>query len=140
MSERRGARSNIVRLSGDVEALGLPPGGSGPDDPSMEARVAVLESGFAELKAMLIRIEAGQTDAAKELASLRRDLKETDLPAIRAQLASLDGKLQEKPSSKDFMTLSQSMNAIWWKAFVFALGLAGTIFAAAWGLHRQGIL
>jgi len=105
----------------------------------MEARVSVLEAGFADLKASLGRIEAGQVVQGQELAAFRRDLKENDLPGIRTQLAALDGKLQEKPSSKDFMALATSMNATLMKAFSLAVALVAVLVAAAWWLRQQGI-
>lgn len=115
-------------------------GGDGPDDPMLTARVEALERGFDELRATAARIEQSQADLAKEMRDLRRDLKETELPAIKAQLAALEAGLREKPSGKDFLSLAQSLNGTLFKAFGLCLTLliAGA-GALAW-LHRQGVL
>jgi hypothetical protein len=106
----------------------------------MEARVAALEAGFTDIKAMLARIEAGQLDATKELVALRRDLKEIDLPAIRSQLAGLESVLKDKPSGRDYLALANSMNATLLKAFGLAVTLVVLLVGAAAWLHSRGIL
>jgi hypothetical protein len=129
---------NVIRHPASGKAL--PPGGSGPDDPDMEARVARLEAGFAEVQAAIARIERGQSELASEVRDLRRELRETELPGIRAQLAGLDAGLKEKPSGKDYLALAQSLNGTLYKAF----GLCVTLLVAGAGilawLHKQGVL
>lgn len=111
----------------------LPTGGGPPDDPTMDARVARLEQQAEATQAALARIEAA-------LADLRRDLKEQDLPAIKAQLAGLEGALKDKPSGKDFLALAVSLNGTLYKAFGMAVGLLVAGAAALAWLHRQGAL
>ncbi|MBC7432375.1 MAG: hypothetical protein H7345_09950 [Rubritepida sp.] len=105
----------------------------------MEQRVALLESGFEELRKAVNRIEASQAEFGKDLRDFRREVKEVELPAIRAQLAGLDASLREKPAGKEFLALAQSMNGTLYKAF----GLAMTLLVAGAGavvwLHRQGL-
>ncbi len=106
----------------------------------MEARVARLERDSELTRASLARIEKLVSDVATDLRDSRREVREQELPNIRAQLAALDAALKEKPTGKDFFALAQSMNATLFKAFGMAVGLlvagAGLL---AW-LHRQGVL
>ncbi len=105
----------------------------------MEQRVALLERGFDELRASVARIEQSQAELARELRDFRREVKEVELPAIRAQLSGLDASLREKPAGKEFLALANSMNGTLYKAF----GLAMTLLVAGVGavvwLHRQGL-
>lgn len=82
--------SNIVPLrpqgAGD-DGMGLPPGGDGPDDPRMEARVAKLEEGLASVSATLARIEKALEDARKEQADQAK------------ALARLDGRVSQLPTT-----------------------------------------
>jgi hypothetical protein len=88
----QGPQSNIVNLGR------LPPtaGGSGPDDPTVEGRLA--------------RLEAAADDIRKELQ------------AIRIDLARLDGKLSNVPTSFQLLFMQA--------------GLILAIFAAAFGLLK----
>jgi len=110
----------------------------------MEARVVALESNMTDMKAVLARIEA-------ELAGLRRDLRENEIPALRAQLSRVEGALAEKPSSKDMLalttsmnatmlTLSANMNATLMRAFQLSIAVVGALLGGLWFLHKQGIL
>ena len=132
-------QSGIIPFPRGGSSDGLPPGGDGPHDPGMEIRVAALESGFADLKASLSRIESAQLDSTKEFNALRRDLKETDLPAIRSQLSAIEGTLKDKPSGRDYLALATSINATLMKAFGLAVTLVVLLVAAAIWLHSQGI-
>ena len=100
----QGGKDGADQASPDVSFAS---GGGGPYDPSMEARVALLERGFEELRAAVVRIEASQAELTKELREFRRDLRENDLPAMRAQLAGLEAGLREKPTGKEFLALAQ---------------------------------
>ena len=114
----------------------------------MEARVAVLENGFIDLKASLARIEAAQLENNKELAAFRREMKETELPNIRAQLAAIDRVLNDKPSTRDFMTLASSQaanqNTMLFNLMKWIIGgflvLIGAVASALVWLHSSGVL
>ena len=69
MSGRGGQPSNIIGFPGTDGRGGssFPPGGGGPYDPTMEARVAALE-------ASLGRIELGINTSAQLLAGVQKDL------------------------------------------------------------------
>ena len=117
----------------------FPPGGGGPYDGDMEQRVALLERGFDELRAAVGRIEQSQADVARDLRDFRREVKEVELPAIRAQLTGLSASLLEKPAGKDFLAVANSMNGTLYKAFGLAMTLLITGVGAVVWLHRQGL-
>ena len=98
-----------------------------------------LERGMGEIHAALIRIEARQEQFSSELVGLRRELKEDDIPAIKAQLASLETGLAAKPSTSDFLSLATKLNDTVFKAFGLCLALLATGAGALAWLHRQGV-
>ncbi len=97
----------------------LPPSGRGPDDPDMEARVVALENGLMGVRDTLTRIELAQKELAEEIRGFRRDVKQTDVPALRAQLAGLEAGLAAKASTTDFQWISSDLQKLVWSVFGF---------------------
>jgi hypothetical protein len=118
----------------------LPPSGRGPDDPDMETRVAALEAGLSGVRDTLTRIELAQKELAEEIRGFRRDVKETDVPAIRAQLAGLEAGLAAKPSTTDFQRISSDLRKLVWSVFGFVLALIMAVVGAAWVLRWIGLI
>jgi hypothetical protein len=103
MSGRGGQPSNIIGFPGTDGRGGssFPPGGGGPYDPSMEARVAALE-------ASLGRIELGINTSAQLLAGVQKDLGDVkkDVSDVRKELTEqgkafsrLDGRVGALPTT-----------------------------------------
>ena len=103
MSGRGGQPSNIIGFPGTDGRGGssFPPGGGGPYDPSMEARVAALE-------ASLGRIELGINTSAQLLAGVQKDLGDVkkDVSDVRKELTEqgkafsrLDGRVGGLPTT-----------------------------------------
>ncbi len=99
--------AEIIR--GPMPAMGqaavVSGGGGGPYDPDMEARVARLERDSELTRTALERIEKAVADNTVELRDLRRDLKEKALPAIREQLADVQGQLKKTPTLNQLIAI-----------------------------------
>jgi len=87
-----GAAGRMERLIGEnallreqIRDAEVAPGGSGPHDPGMDARVARLEDDMKEVKADLRTVK-------------------TDLAAIRADLGYLKGRMENLPTTWVMLT------------------------------------
>ena len=106
----------------------------------LTARVEALERGIETIRVSLERIEKSQTDFAREMTELRRDLKERAVPAIMAQLSAVEAGLAGKPSTMDMQKISSDLNRMIWTVFGFILALLGAVVTAPWGLKKIGII
>ena len=100
MSGRVESGSNTLRFAseGGAGSPRLPPGAGGLDDPTMDARIALSERGFEDVRASLARIEQSQAELTKDLRDFRQEVKEADVPDIRGRLQKFDGQMEKTPT------------------------------------------
>jgi uncharacterized coiled-coil protein SlyX len=96
---------------------GVDSGGDGPHDPTMEARIAALESSVSEIKAVLHRLEPMIT---------RMDERLKTVPSAES-FGELKERLKTLPSAESFGELKGRVASLptWWTLLAFAVIAAG---------------
>jgi hypothetical protein len=102
--------NSIVPFPGD----NVPPGGRGPEGPSMEERVSKLEQAVASIDGKLSRLSAIEAHVAEIKSQLSQTAKTTDVAEIKGQLAQmpkavdfgrLERRLQQLPTTLQLVTV-----------------------------------
>jgi hypothetical protein len=102
--------NNIVPFPGDS----VPPGGRGPEGPSMEERVTRLEQAVENINGKLSRLSEIENQISEVKALLSQTAKATDVAEIKGQLSQmpkaadfgrLDGRLQHLPTTLQLVTV-----------------------------------
>src|SRR4051794_36826497 len=97
------SRSLESRMSDDnIIKFPRRPGGGGPEGPMIEQRVARLEQDMGEIKSTLARIEQRLSGIEIELKHLP---KASDYATIKGDVARVDGRLQNMPSTLQLVTI-----------------------------------
>ena len=77
---------------------GAPPGGGGPDDPTLTRRVDALEDSMRDVRGILARIEQKQDEFLGEMKELRRDV--TGLTTTSSDLRREAGELRKEQTDQ----------------------------------------
>jgi hypothetical protein len=88
-----------------------PPGGSGPEDPMIEARVARLEDDMKDIKASLKSIELSVAEMKGRLTG------------IEGRLSGIDARFSSLPTTWTILTITFTTWAIGSGILIFALNV-----------------
>ena len=107
--------NNVLPFPGGLPGQGVASGGSGPHDPGMEARVAVLEQIAKQTSETLVGIRA-------DLAGIKADLK-TDLGSVRTEVRTGFDSARDRPDRDFRITFGAIITAVLGLAALIAKGL-----------------
>jgi hypothetical protein len=95
-------------------------GGSGPEDPMIEQRVARLETKIENIEGMLVALQPKLVEMIAEVKALP---KASDFASLRADVGRIDGRI-------DQMDKRLGMIPNTWQIIGILIALGGLLFAA----------